>query len=60
MRWKIVACLIAPMTTVMTLDRAAMSVAAPVVQKELGLSLVDMSLILTIYFWAYALGQMPA
>ncbi|MGG1948221.1 MFS transporter [Trinickia sp. NRRL B-1857] len=60
LRWRIVACLIAPMTTVMTLDRAAMSVAAPVVQKELGLSLVDMSLILTIYFWAYALGQIPA
>ncbi|RKP44151.1 MFS transporter [Trinickia fusca] len=60
LRWRIVAFLIAPMTTVMTLDRAAMSVAAPIVQKELGLSLVDMSLILTIYFWAYALGQVPA
>ena len=28
--------------------------------KELGLSIVEMSMILTVYFWAYAIGQMPA
>jgi ACS family glucarate transporter-like MFS transporter len=44
----------------MTLDRAAMTIAAPTIQKELGLSLVEMSVILTIYFWTYALGQVPA
>ncbi|WDD95765.1 MFS transporter [Burkholderia sp. FERM BP-3421] len=60
LRWRIAALLLAPMTAVMTLDRAAMSIAAPVVQKELGLSLVDMSIILTAYFWTYALGQLPA
>ncbi|KQR74098.1 hypothetical protein ASG35_20075 [Burkholderia sp. Leaf177] len=60
LRWGIVSMLVAPITFVMTLDRAAMTVAAPTIQKELGLSLVEMSVILTIYFWAYALGQVPA
>lgn len=60
LRWKIVALLVAPLTFVMTLDRTAMAVAAPTIQSELGLSIVEMSMILTIYFWAYALGQMPA
>jgi len=60
LRWKIVTLLIAPITFVMTLDRAAMTVAAPTVQKEFGLSLVQMSVILTVYFWTYALGQVPA
>lgn len=60
LRWKIVAFLVAPLTFVMTLDRAAMAVAAPTIQGELGLSIVEMSMILTIYFWAYAIGQIPA
>lgn len=60
LRWKIVTFLVAPITFVMTLDRAAMTVAAPTIQKELGLSIVEMSMILTVYFWAYAIGQMPA
>src|ERR1700741_629487 len=60
LRWKIVAFLIAPITFVMTLDRAAMTVAAPTIQKELGLSIVEMSMILTVYFWSYAIGQVPA
>jgi ACS family glucarate transporter-like MFS transporter len=60
LRWGIVSLLIAPITFVMTLDRAAMTIAAPTIQKELGLSLVEMSVILTIYFWTYALGQVPA
>jgi ACS family glucarate transporter-like MFS transporter len=60
LRWKIVTLLIAPITFVMTLDRAAMTVAAPTIQKELGLSIVEMSMILTIYFWSYAIGQIPA
>lgn len=60
LRWKIVALLVAPLTFVMTLDRTAMAVAAPTIQNELGLSIVEMSMILTIYFWAYAIGQIPA
>ncbi|WP_438392279.1 MFS transporter [Caballeronia sp. DA-9] len=60
LRWGIVSLLVAPITFVMTLDRAAMTIAAPTIQKELGLSLVEMSVILTVYFWAYALGQVPA
>jgi ACS family glucarate transporter-like MFS transporter len=60
LRWKVVTLLVAPITFVMTLDRAAMTVAAPTIQKEFGLTIVEMSLILTVYFWTYALGQIPA
>ena len=59
LRWKIVTLLVAPITFVMTLDRAAMTIAAPTIQAEFGLSIVEMSLILTVYFWTYALGQVP-
>jgi hypothetical protein len=51
LRWKIVTFLVAPITFVMTLDRTAMTVAAPTIQKEFGLSIVEMSMILTVYFW---------
>ena len=57
LRWKVVTLLVAPITFVMTLDRAAMTVAASTIQKEFGLTIVEMSLILTVYFWTYALGQ---
>lgn len=60
LRWKIVTLLVAPITFMMTLDRAAMTIAAPTIQAEFGLSIVEMSLILTVYFWTYALGQVPA
>jgi MFS transporter, ACS family, glucarate transporter len=56
LRWKVVTLLVAPITFVMTLDRAAMTVAAPTIQKEFGLTIVEMSLILTVYFWTYALA----
>ncbi len=38
----------------------AMAVAAPTIQKELGLSIVEMPMILTVYFRTYAVGQRPA
>ena len=52
--------LIGPITFVMSLDRTAIVVAAPVIQKEYGFSLVDMSLILTSFSWTYAFLQVPA
>lgn len=59
LRWKIVTFLVAPLTFIMTLDRTAMSVAAPKIQEALGLSIVEMSIVLTVYFWAYSIGQVP-
>ena len=60
LRWWIVFALIGPITFVMSLDRTAIVVAAPTIQKEYGFSLVEMSLILTSFSWTYAFLQVPA
>jgi ACS family glucarate transporter-like MFS transporter len=58
-RWMISAGLLLPVTFVMSMDRAAMTAAAPVIQRELGFSVTQMSVILTAFWWAYALFQVP-
>lgn len=58
-RWWIAGGLILPITFVMSLDRTAMTVSAPVIQKEFGFNLTEMSIILTAFTWAYALFQVP-
>jgi ACS family glucarate transporter-like MFS transporter len=60
LRWWMVFGLIGPITFVMSLDRTAIVVAAPTIQHEYGLSLVQMSLILTSFLWTYAALQVPA
>lgn len=60
LRWWVALALIGPITFVMSLDRTALVVAAPTVQKEYGFSLVEMSLILTSFSWTYAALQVPA
>ncbi|HEX3349328.1 MAG TPA: MFS transporter [Acetobacteraceae bacterium] len=52
--------LIGPITFVMSLDRTAIVVAAPTIQKEYGFSLVEMGWILTSFSWTYAFLQVPA
>ena len=59
-RWWMVWLLIGPITFVMSLDRTAIVVAAPVIQKEYGFTLVEMSLILTSFSWTYAFLRVPA
>jgi MFS transporter, ACS family, glucarate transporter len=59
MRWMISAGLLLPVTFVMSMDRAAMTAAAPVIQRELEFSVTQMSVILTAFWWAYALFQVP-
>ena len=56
-RWTMAAWLLLPVTFVMSLDRTAMTVAAPAVQKAHDFSISEMSFILTAFFWAYALFQ---
>lgn len=41
------------------IDRANLAVAAPSMSKELGLNATDMGLILSGFFWTYALMQLP-
>jgi MFS transporter, ACS family, glucarate transporter len=45
---------------VMSLDRTAMVVAAPVIQREFHFTLVQMSFLLTAFSWTYAALQVPA
>jgi MFS family permease len=41
-------------------DRISLSVAAPQLQQDFGLSSIDMGLLLSAFFWSYALLQIPA
>jgi ACS family glucarate transporter-like MFS transporter len=59
-RWVLAYLLFLPITLLMSLDRTAMTVAAPVIQKEMGFSLQQMSWILSAFHWAYAILSVPA
>src|ERR1700744_6101448 len=58
--WKLPWPLLLPITWIMSLDRTAMTVAAPVMQKDLHFTLTQMSWILTAFHWAYAVASIPA
>jgi ACS family glucarate transporter-like MFS transporter len=60
LRWRLMFFLIAPITFVMSLDRTAIVVAAPAIQREFGFTLVQMSWILTSFAWTYAALQVPS
>jgi ACS family glucarate transporter-like MFS transporter len=57
LRWKLMAFLIFPITFIMSLDRTNIVVTAPIIQKQFNFSLVQMSLILTSFYWTYAFLQ---
>jgi sugar phosphate permease len=42
------------------IDRGTLSIANPLIRKELGLLLGDMGLLLSAFLWAYAFSQLPA
>ena len=42
-----------------TIDRAALSLANPLIRHDLGLSLAQMGLLLSAFLWAYAFAQLP-
>lgn len=58
-RWKIFAVLFL-LVVVNMIDRASISIAMPTIAKELGLSGVMQGLILSSFFWTYALMQIPS
>jgi MFS family permease len=41
-------------------DRSSLSVANPLIRKDLGLTIADMGLLLSSFLWAYAVFQLPA
>jgi MFS family permease len=57
--WSLVALLVAAMV-VCYAHRGALSVAAPFMMKDLGLSPAAMGLLLSAFFWLYAFMQVPA
>jgi ACS family glucarate transporter-like MFS transporter len=59
-RWRLAWFLVLPITWIMSLDRTAMTVAAPVIQKDMHFTLTQMSWILTAFHWAYAICSIPA
>jgi sugar phosphate permease len=42
------------------IDRATLAIANPLIREDLGLSIVDMGLLLSAFLWAYAFSQLPA
>jgi MFS transporter, ACS family, glucarate transporter len=58
--WIMLVALIAPATLIMAMDRAVLTVSAPILQTQFGLSLSQLGLLFTVFFWAYALMQVPA
>jgi ACS family glucarate transporter-like MFS transporter len=49
-----------PATFLMALDRAVLTVAAPLLQARYALTLPELGLLFSVFFWAYAAMQIPA
>jgi sugar phosphate permease len=58
-RWMILF-LMSLMYLIMYMDRGNISVAAPQIAREFGLSHTQMGLVFSVFVWAYAIGQIPA
>ena len=58
-RWLIAGGLLLPVTFVMSMDRTAMTVVAPVIARQFDFSVTQLSIVLTSFWWAYALFQVP-
>src|ERR1700679_4361958 len=58
-RWLIIwMCFIA--NAISYIDRANLAIAAPLIRQELGLDAAAMGLVLSAFFWTYAVMQLPA
>ena len=59
MRWLIIGmCFLA--NAINYIDRANLAIAAPHIRMELGMDAATMGVVLSAFFWTYALCQMPA
>jgi sugar phosphate permease len=57
-RW-LVLLLISLMYMITYMDRTGISIAAPAMQKDFGLSPTAMGIVFSVFLWAYAIGQVP-
>jgi len=58
-RWTVLL-LLSLMYMITYMDRAGISIAAPAISKEFGLSQTELGLVFGVFLWAYAIGQIPA
>src|SRR5438552_18084607 len=59
MRWNVAAMMWAAIA-INYIDRTVLSAAAPKIQSEFGLGPLEMGIVLSAFFWSYALLQVPA
>src|SRR6202795_5046443 len=57
-RW-LVLLLISLMYMITYMDRTGISIAAPAMAKEFGLSQTAIGIVFSVFLWAYAIGQIP-
>jgi len=58
-RWLIIwMCFLA--NAISYIDRANLAIAAPAIRAELGINAAEMGLVLSAFFWTYAVMQLPA
>ena len=57
-RW-LVLLLISLMYMITYMDRTGISIAAPAMEKDFGLSPTGMGIVFSVFLWAYAIGQIP-
>jgi sugar phosphate permease len=57
-RW-LVLLLISLMYMITYMDRTGISIAAPAMEKDFGLSATAMGIVFSVFLWAYAIGQIP-
>src|ERR1700719_1711245 len=57
-RW-LVLLLISLMYMITYMDRTGISIAAPAIAREFGLSQTALGIVFSVFLWAYALGQIP-
>jgi sugar phosphate permease len=57
-RW-LVLLLISLMYMITYMDRTGISIAAPAMEREFGLSKTAIGVVFSVFLWAYAIGQIP-
>ncbi|MDP9155441.1 MAG: MFS transporter, partial [Pseudomonadota bacterium] len=58
--WFVLLCCLAPATLIMGMDRALITVTAPVIQSYYKLSLTQLGIVFAVFSWAYAAMQIPS
>jgi len=58
-KWMMLLLLLAPINAMYIFDRVALTVASPIIQAKLGLTLIDVTVLVSSVLWTYSLLQIP-